>query len=265
MYATHRIGSASAATTYRYVPTINPASRRRGSSRSTFSCESYASRAAPNARRRPPSTVAAYECPKPNRRAELILSVGVAGISRQPRARQRDRPVEGIVKRRGGLGRRRGKLDGLARDLPQIAVHRQRSTGEGDAHPQCARETAIGAGILGVGGNGLPQRRDRPLMVQAVQLHRSPGLEQLGFAIGKGGGRGNQGERQVSGADDEAKGATAHAHILRRARRLRPLVTSAYNPPTNPHDHDTFREGVGVGTCGGPRQTNARARARPCP
>src|SRR5438128_963557 len=50
---------------YRYVPTTRPASLRRGSSVRTFSCSSYASRAARNAPTTLPSTVAVYDGRRP--------------------------------------------------------------------------------------------------------------------------------------------------------------------------------------------------------
>ena len=111
---------------------------------------------------------------QPDRRAELIVRVGVARIRRDALARDRRSPSRwrrGTPATVSGGGVGSGEVFGLF-GTAEVVVHRHVAAAERDAQPQRRREAAVGAGVLRVGGDRLPERGQRQVVIEVVGVVR---------------------------------------------------------------------------------------------
>src|SRR5207253_1839404 len=110
----------------------------------------------------------------------------------------------------------------------EIVVNRHVAAAERDAQPQRRRQPAVGAGVLGVGGDRLTERLERQIVFEIVGMVRRLGPERLRCRI-SGSGYGSRGNERGTECDAGAFLA-AHPPIL-RCHQLAPLVPITYNRP----------------------------------
>ena len=107
---------------------------------------------------------------KPHGGPDFVVGVGVARVGGEALAGERQRVSERVVERRDRLGRRRRKSGFRPCHTAHVVVDRHVAAPERNAQPQRAGQTAIGAGVPRVGGDGLLVEVLCAIAIQVMQM-----------------------------------------------------------------------------------------------